>query len=142
MFEIIGYWVCTTLLVTPIWVIGFLFLYLYMDEVYYRVPDNRTHLPFYDNLNSLANSEKWIGTAIILGVISAVFTIFSGLIGLKEKMGFMEGIINFSHKLSTFLSIPTSWVITSVIVLFAIRTAVQFAAKFAVLRKKIDELNK
>lgn len=142
MFELIGYWLSTTILVTPLWVVSFIGTYIYLDDVYYQVPDNHTHLPFYNKVNDLLENEYLFWSGLLLGIISLLFTVFSGLIGVKVGMGFVGGVINSAHAISTFFSTPMSWLVSVSIGLFAMRTVVQFFAKFAVMRKKIDQLGK
>ena len=142
MFEIIGYWLSTTLLVAPIWVSLSLWVFTYLDEVYYNVEGNRTHLPFFQKVSDLFDYEPLFWTGVVATVISGIFTFFAILVGLKMGLGLVGGVITFSHTLSTLLSVPMSWVAYAAVIIFGLRAAVQFAAKFAVMRKKIDQLNK
>lgn len=143
MFEIIGYWVVTSVLILPVWLGLLLFLYFHLDNVYYNTEYMYKHLPFYHKLDDFFNHSLGIDlTSYLLFIISLLFTFFSGLLGVKSGTGITEGVLISSHIVSKVLAPFASFVVYILLAILGMRFAVKLTAKFVIMSNKIEKLNR
>lgn len=140
MFEIIGYWTVTSVLLLSLPLAIFFVVYYHLNKSFNKETNYKYDLPFARELEAALENGGFFLPMLISAVLSAIFYLIGVNVYADSTSGetYLDVVFSGSDELATAATPFASWVMSLVILVVVVKVSLKGYAKFLMMRDKLD----